>query len=418
MRAMARAFLTVAGILLAPVVQAVAAETVTETKIDTATKIDSSEPAEKPHHWVRALAAVQDQIAQGSASAHAYQTRLVTEIATRFESVPVDVLKEPQNIRAALAFVLSGGDPGVLRRLLRAGTSSDADLKLVKGVLAYAEGKYSEASGHLDDIAARKLDPTLAGRIALVQSILIYKRDLKKAIKLLDDARLLGTGTLVEEAALRRQVVLVAGQADYDRFEQLSNQYFRRFGRSVYAEYFREQFSNAASALDFNASPERLTRLQGVVDTLTKVKRKVVYLMLAEKGIFVGNLPLTKFAARQGSTLSKPGSLDWARCELYEASALVASAETELASEKLAAVRGFPLSGQDASLLKAAVSIAEQVVRKPEESPPLRAESAQDRDEEGLAKQTKADEETQNIVLAAAQKAIGSADGLLKGAPK
>ena len=57
-------------------------------------------------------------------------------------------------------------------------------------------------------------------------------------------------GTLVEEAALRREIFL-AGQIDNaDRFETLAIQYLRRFRHSIYAGNFREHHEEAVERLE------------------------------------------------------------------------------------------------------------------------------------------------------------------------
>ncbi len=93
-----------------------------------------------------------------------------------------------------------------------------------RGALAYVEGREKEALEIFEGINPRSLLVTLGGQIALVKSALLVNSDLRGAMIQLDDARLLTTGTLVEEAALRRQI-FVAGQVDdFNKFEMLAIQ--------------------------------------------------------------------------------------------------------------------------------------------------------------------------------------------------
>ena len=64
-----------------------------------------------------------------------------------------------------------------------------------------------------------------------------------KALAYLDDARLLAPGTLIEEAAFRRQIALIASAGDGERYEMMVARYLRRFPNSVYAGNFRQQFA-------------------------------------------------------------------------------------------------------------------------------------------------------------------------------
>jgi chemotaxis protein MotC len=64
----------------------------------------------------------------------------------------------------------------------------------------------------LKDVKPRAIPSSMSGHIALVQGRCLPHSDAPAAIERLDDARLLLPGTLVEEAALRREILLV-GQA-------------------------------------------------------------------------------------------------------------------------------------------------------------------------------------------------------------
>ena len=97
--------------------------------------------------------------------------------------------KDPRNVRAAVALVLSGGDPRVLQPLVS--QVAGQELTLVRGALAYGQNHNAEAMELLADVDARTLDPSVAGHIALVQAELLAKKDRKKSLALLAEARLL-----------------------------------------------------------------------------------------------------------------------------------------------------------------------------------------------------------------------------------
>ena len=91
--------------------------------------------------------------------------------------------------------------------------------------------------------------------MALVQSALLAQSDFKAAIERLDEVRLLMPGTLVEEAALRREIFLVGQVDDFDKFESLAMQYFRRYRHSIYAGTFRQRFSLAVARFSSRSRP-------------------------------------------------------------------------------------------------------------------------------------------------------------------
>jgi len=229
----------------------------------------------EPFELVRSMQSLQDQVVRGNTRAHAAQRELLGRIAEQFEAVDAQKWKDPKNARAAVVFVLSGGNARVLQKLIRNGTGADIGEKLLKGALAYGEGRLEEAAELLGGIEARKLDPGMAGHVAYVQGELAAKKEPVKALAHLDDARLLSPGTIVEEAALRRQIALLAaaGRADY---ELLATQYLRRFPSSVYAGGFRQQFAAAIAAHTNAGEPGRIARLESMLGGVEQADRRAV----------------------------------------------------------------------------------------------------------------------------------------------
>ena len=72
-----------------------------------------------------------------------------------------------------------------------------------------------------------------------------------------------------------------------------------------------------------------------MLDPLDERDQLQLYLMLAEKAAFLGNIPLTEFAAAKGEHLSQPQSPERIRAELYGASAAVVGENPDGALEKL-----------------------------------------------------------------------------------
>ena len=143
----------------------------------------AEERPREPFELVRSLRVVQDEIAKGSSEAHIAQRRLMTSISDDLATVAADRWNEPRNVRAAILFVLSGGDPRILRSVLGLDRQPAAAETLMRGALAYAEGRSGEASEHLSGIEARALDPGIAGTVALVQAALAAKAAPMKAMK-------------------------------------------------------------------------------------------------------------------------------------------------------------------------------------------------------------------------------------------
>lgn len=334
-----------------------------------ATTAHAEDRARGPFELVRALRVLQDEIAKGSSDAHLTQREVMANLSAELASVAPERWKEPRNARAAVLYVLSGGDPRILRSLLGLGGLSPAIERLMRGSLAYAEGRSGEAAEHLADIEARSLDPGIAGTIALVQSALAAKADPSKAMALLDEARLLSPGTLVEEAALRREILLLPAAGQLDRLEPLLARYIRRFGKSFYATVFWRQLASEIAGLALAEKPERQARLTAALDALDGERRQQVYLSMAQEAIVRGRVGLTRFAAGNAMQLANPGSTDDLRAKLYEAAALIVTDQYERGLASLTGITREKLPAPDAALADAALAVAAEIRRPPSQGP-------------------------------------------------
>ena len=360
----------------------------------------------EPFELVRSMQSLQDQVVRGNTRAHAAQRVLLARIAEQLEAQGAEKWKDPKNARAAVVFVLSGGSPRVLQKLMRSGAGTGIGEKLLKGALAYGEGRHDEAAELLGGIESRTLDPGMAGHVAYVQGELAAKKEPVKALAYLDDARLLSPGTIVEEAALRRQIALLAAAGKADRYELLATQYLRRFPNSVYAGGFRQQFA-AAIAVHTNAGePGRLARLESMLGGVEQTDRREVYLTIAKAAIDKGKVEMAKFAAAHARRLTEESSAERERARLYEAAALVVTEEFDRGVEMLGAVERSKLAETDTALLDAALGVAGQVRRlpdAPDAEPPAAASPAGD---------------AAGRAMAQARKAIAQVDEILSGADK
>lgn len=325
---------------------------------------DDPEAGNEPYQLVRSLRAVQDRVARGSEQAHIFQRRFIEKITQNILVAGPEVWKDRRNVRAAVIYALSGGDPRVLREAMTKFVAAEADDKLWRGAIAYAEGRTVEAARLLLPLEPRAADPGLGGQIALIQAVLTVRDDAAKAIKLLDEARLLAPGTLVEEAALRRQVTLIAAAGDLDLFEVRAMHYLRRFGKSIYAPGFLQQFVRVLVSTPAYASDRaRVQRLKAALETLDVPVRRDAFLAIAEEAIVRGKVELTRLAARRAAELVNDENA--VRVRVYEAAALIVTEEYEQGLGMLSAIDRKRLDETDASLLEAALALAGEVRRAP-----------------------------------------------------
>ncbi len=321
------------------------------------------EAARRPYELIRALRSVQDRIAGGDAAAFLSYRTMLSEQATLFADAAGDVWADPRNVRAAVAFVLSGGDPSILRKLVPLATGRDQ--VLVKAALAYGENRNAEAAKLLADLDPRTLDGSIAGHVALVQAELVAKKQPEKALALLGDARLLAPGTMIEEAALRREATLAAEQGAADRFEKVTMQYLRRFPNSAHMATFRRQFAQDVARRSMADDPDRRARMEAIISGLPVGRQQEIYLAVAWEGTKAGKVDLVRWSARNAASLAEDGSPQKLRSRLCEAAVLVVTDEIDTALTILRAMPAERLDAEEEGLRAAALRLAGEMRRLP-----------------------------------------------------
>lgn len=363
-----------------------------------------------PFEMVRTLQTLQAQIAGGNATAVAAQRDLLSVMEKTFLASDPSVWRDGRNARAAVTFTLSGGSPRLMRSLLALDPPIAIEADLAAGALAYIENREDEARKRLLPLDARTLPMSLGGQVALVQASLVAREDLPKAIGLLDDARLLMPGTLVEEAALRREVFLVAQTGNLDRFEFLSQQYLRRFGTSVYAEDFRQRFATAIARLGIADGDDRFPRLETILKTSDPENQRALFLQLAQAAVVHGKLGTARSAAADAAALATIGGHDAMRAGLYDAAASILPGKDIVeVSKRLAGLNRRQLGRRDADLLDAAIAVAAAVGEVPPPPSPIDTVSV-------VAADTERGDAWVTGTMRAAEAGLSAADTLLEKA--
>jgi len=340
------------------------------------------ETDKQPYVLLRALRAVQDEVASGSLTAHEQQRKLLRDYGEQFRALPVGVWDDVRNVRAAIFFVLCGGNPAVLKIIIGRSSTPYVERRMLKGALAYGEGRLVDALSMIHKMEARKLDPALGGIVALIQGTLVAKKDVAKAISYFDEARLLAPGTLIEESALRQQILLLAREGELERFDTLSSQYSRRFPNSLFARNFRRQFFAGVARQSYKRSSEWVTRTETELSKVPGPERIALYLSIAEEAIKVGNVGIARFAAGKARELAHVGSMSLHRAQLFEGAALVTTDEFEQGLAMLQSVDRTKLKAPDQEIYDAAMAVARSVGKWPDavqeldEKPPEAVERA------------------------------------------
>ena len=304
------------------------------------------------------LQALQAQIASGDKSAYAAQPERLKAIGAAIAAAKPEVWQSKSETDAAVIYLLSGGQPHDIVQLLQSGAVPKSQASFMRGAIAYILGEEADAKALLDGIDPRDLDLRLAGQVAFAQSVLETSRDEKKAIALLDLARLLAPGGLVEEAALRREVALAGDQRDIDRFASLSRQYATRFGRSVYAGNFLQGLAAIVLKADLIHDLPSFEKFHNFISSLTPDVRRGFLLTIARDEALNGRFGVAGVASGEALRETPGDSADEARGRLYEAAARILTPEYDNGVAELQSVAPSKLDKRDQSLLAAVRSVA------------------------------------------------------------
>jgi chemotaxis protein MotC len=322
-----------------------------------------AQDALQPYQLVRSLQLVQDRIAAGDHAAMPMQAKLLEMVDARLRDTGADDFKDPKNFRALLVYGMSGGNPLTVETAVSRATVAPEELAIAKGVISYLNGRPGDAIETLRPIDPMTLPSDLGAFLALVKGSLLSGDEPAAALALLDEARLLSPGTLVEEAALRRSVGIAVTQGDAARFALASTQYVERYLYSPYASQFADSFVSGVVALHMSISQDKLGDITSMMDP---EREKVIYLRIARRAAIDGLNDLSTFAASRAERgRDGIGNQDDPRALLYASLSTVTSGTVDDVHAKLDRIDRSKLSDGDRALLDAARAIAGELVAPP-----------------------------------------------------
>jgi len=321
----------------------------------------------QPYQLVRSLQLVQDRIAAGDHAAMPMQAKLLEMTDARLRQADAEDFKDPKNFRALLVYGMSGGNPVTVEAAVSRAATDPGSLALAKGVIDYLNGRPGAAIEALRPIDPMTLPGDLGAFLALVKGSLLAGDQPAAALTLLEEAKLLSPGTLVEEAALRRSVGIATAQGDAARFALVSTQYVERYLYSPYASQFADSFVSGVITLHMSISQDKLADITSMMDP---EREKVIYLRIARRAAIDGLSELSAFASTRAEQ-GRDGNTNQGdpRAQLYSSPSTVTSGTIEDVRTKLGKIDRSKLSDGDRALLDAAQAIAGEVVAPPASIP-------------------------------------------------
>ncbi|HVP97931.1 MAG TPA: hypothetical protein VMS87_01515 [Roseiarcus sp.] len=311
------------------------------------------------------LQRTQARIAAGDKAAYSEQLTQLKAMAAAIVQAPQETWNNQREADALVIYILSGGAPTELAALLQGEAILESRRALARGAAAYIGGRSAEAAELLGRIDPASLSPRIAGQVAFARSVIATKRDPKAALAFLDWARLIAPGTLVEEAALRREIALLAEARDALRTAMLIRQYAARFARSLYAADFLRDLARLAAEFSLTDEPAASERLAQALAPLDAETKRVFWLALAKISAINGRSGPAIAAANEALRYVRAdGEQGW-RARLYLDAGKLLSDEYDSAVADLQTIPPARLDPSDAALLAYVRGVAAQLRAAP-----------------------------------------------------
>ena len=319
-----------------------------------------------PFDVIRTIEFLQDQVARGNGRAIRVQAMLLQRFGPVFEEADPAVWSDNRNFRAAVLFVLSGGPSAILRQLTDRASLDGERALLAKGALAYIDNNMPEAEKALSALDFKDMEPGLAAHVNLVLGQIKQLDQPEEAVRHLDQARLLSPGGLIEESALRMEVLLVDGLGRHEAADQLARRYFDRYSRSAYAENFEARFATLLAGRGRTDAPSAVATMLDLTARLTDESKRTLFLAVGRRALVEGNLEFANLTANEALRTGDVSDADKQRANLYTVAATVGSSAATEAAGELGKIDRSKLYPEDANLLDAAYSILKGIDQVPE----------------------------------------------------
>ncbi len=319
---------------------------------------------EEPYKLMRMLDRIEDEIIRGDQAAIVKRGEVLNRLAKAFDQLGSEGLSNTRTQIAAIVFVLSGGQPIILRNIL-AQVEEDSDLGPVMRAIVFSfSGRVKQALKELDEVKLRSLPGEMAGRVAMFKATLVSRTAPERAINLLDEARLLGRGSIIEQDALRAQSVLLKHTGGYKRFLGVMRRYVTKFAVSAYDPKHNGRLIEILVTFDYKTEKTSLTDLEGVLATFVPRRRKEVRISAAQVALRKGNLWLAQGLASNALKAPKQANFPRTQLKLYLLASDVVLNDTKKAMADLRTIDANQLTLSDRLLLAGSLMIGRHILER------------------------------------------------------
>lgn len=266
------------------------------------TKQEEIDPSLPIYKMVRSLEDVQDKIVGGDVKAVDMQRFMIGVIDRRLRTASADEFEDMRNVDAAMIYAMSGGNPSTLDYLVSHDARGNFDTRISNALLLYLGGKGTTATKSLDELVPEYKSTAIGPYIALVAANVVMGKKPELALQYFDWARLALPGSIVEEASLRRSLIITVKKNDVERSATLARRYLSRFPNSPYAAQVAEQ---VITLIDQHHEQLGNQRISDLLKWLDGAREQEVYLRIARKAAVTGRFDFAHWAANQALALSE-----------------------------------------------------------------------------------------------------------------
>jgi len=336
---------------------------------------------------VEDLQRLQARIAAGDRSAYPAEVAELKTMATAIAGAEPETWANKRQADALAVYVLSGGALAPVVPLLKNDALVASERSLVRGALAYVTNHEADALQLLGPVDLDALDARLAGPLAFARSVLV------------------APGGLVEEAALRREIAVLAEAQDAPRVALLTRQYADRFAVSLYAADFFRDLARLIGRTGLADEPGNYRLLSAAAGHLPADGRRDFLLTLARASALNARFDAAAAAAGEALRAAAPGGAEEARARLYLGAGQIFSDRYDEAVADLRGIDASRLDRSDAALLGMVRNVAAQLRASPAAgAAPTQADASGDKadsEPSTIAKGGEALRRTESFVAAA-----------------
>lgn len=314
---------------------------------------------------VRSLQYVQDSVVAGDFSAMEMQRFLLEKVDRKLRKAKPEDFDDPRNVDAALIYAMSGGNPKTLDLIVARDRYGYFDEEITGIMRAYLNGLIPATKKPINQIVDEYLNTPLGPYIALIAAnVKAAAKDIT-SVELFNLARLSSPGSLIEEAALRRSILISINNDMVEQALKFAHIYARRFSKSPYNVQF-SQLIIEMIVQNLEAIDEVI--VDEIISYLPRDQQKRIYLRIARTGVIDSNSVMANKALQKLYLFDDENAAYYELLSNFYANIRDLSVgETKIAYEKIKTIKRRSLSPIDKPLYDAAVALAEQILELPTE---------------------------------------------------